>query len=410
MKVELTDRFLRNLKPPEAGRIEVSDTKRPGLRFRLTSRGKATWMFEKRVKGGPKRKHTLGTWPEPVSLADARSQSLIIEAEAAQGIDRVADREAARLEQEVAKAKQVSVREVIEAYDRLHPVTLRTRDERLRQLNEFLSPQIEGSITKLTRSDLQKAVDAKAASGRKVYANRVRAALKAFTRWAWLRGYMPEDVGAGLARATKETARERVLSTHEMRAIWSATFEMGGLWGPFLRVLILTCQRRGEVLKLRWSDIDLERRRILVPGSRTKNGKPQITHLSRPAWLELASMHEVRGESDLIFTTTGKTPLSGIAKAKAKLDGLLPMGFEPWRLHDIRTAFATAMVDAGVPESVADRVLNHSASGSAPSAVARVYNQSEQLPQRAAALDRWADLVTDKAASVVPLENHREKA
>ena len=221
MKVELTDRLLRNLKPPEVGRIEVSDTKRPGLRFRLTSRGKATWMFEKRVKGGPKRKHTLGAWPEPISLAEARSQSLIIEAEAAQGIDRVADREAARLGEEAAEAKRVSVREVIDAYDRLYLVTLRTRDERLRQLKKFLSPHMEGSVTELTRADLQKVVDAKSASGRKVYANRIRAALKAFTKWAWMRGYIPEDFGAGLARATKETARERVLSPQEMRAMVS---------------------------------------------------------------------------------------------------------------------------------------------------------------------------------------------
>jgi hypothetical protein len=63
MRADLNDRYLRSLKPPNAGRIEVSDTKRKGLRFRLSSKGKAVWMYEKRVKGGPKRKHTLGTWP-----------------------------------------------------------------------------------------------------------------------------------------------------------------------------------------------------------------------------------------------------------------------------------------------------------------------------------------------------------
>ena len=56
--------------------------------------------------------------------------------------------------------------------------------------------------------------------------------------------------------------------------------------------------------------------------------------------------------------------------------------FPPWRFHDIRTGFATALAEAGEPETIVDRILNHVASGSAPSAVARVYNQAEQLPQR----------------------------
>ncbi len=89
MQHDLTDRYLKALKAPTSGRIEVSDTKRAGLRFRLSASGNAVWMYEKRVKGGPKRKHTLGAWPEPVSLSQARAMALEIEAEAAKGIDRV---------------------------------------------------------------------------------------------------------------------------------------------------------------------------------------------------------------------------------------------------------------------------------------------------------------------------------
>ena len=93
--------------------------------------------------------------------------------------------------------------------------------------------------------------------------------------------------------------------------------------------------------------------------------------------------------------------MSGISNAKKRLDRLLGEDFESWRLHDIRTAMATALAEAGEPETIVDRILNHVASGSAPSAVARVYNQAEQLPQRANALDRWADMVTGKTGEVV---------
>ncbi len=94
---------------------------------------------------------------------------------------------------------------------------------------------------------LQAAIDAKAAQGKLGAANRIRAALIAFCRWAWERGHLPEHIGAGTKRASKEKPRERVLSLGEVRTLWQATYSMGDLWGPFLRILFLTAQRRGDV-------------------------------------------------------------------------------------------------------------------------------------------------------------------
>lgn len=400
MQTDLNDRYLRSLNAPDRGRIEVSDTKRKGLRFRLSSKGKAVWMYEKRVKGGLKRKHTLGTWPA-VSLSNARATALEIEAEASKGIDRVANAETKRLENEAARAGLSTVQQVIDTYDKLHLCTLRTREERNRQLRQSLAKHLDKSIKELTRKDLQEAIDAKAQQGRKAYANRIRAALVAFAKWAWVRGYLEEHIGAGIAKATKETARERVLSVSEVQLIWAAAYDLGELWGPLIRLMLLTGQRRGEILNLRWDEISLTNAQIVKAGSQTKNGKAHTTHLSTPALSELIALKEITNCAGYVFTTTQTTPVSGIGKAKKRLDGLLGEGFEPWRLHDIRTGFASALANAGEPENVVDRILNHSASGSAPSTVARVYNQAEQLPQRAKALDRWAEMVTTRSETVI---------
>ena len=368
-------------------------------------------MYEKRVKGGKNRKHTFGTWPEPISLSDARAMALEIEAEAARGIDRVAEAKAKRMQEEAATFKQLKVNSVLETYNDLHLANLRRGKERYRQLQKALSDHLDNPISDLSRADLQSAIDAKSAEGRKTHANRIRAALLAFSKWAWSRDYISTDVGAGIPKAVKETARERAPSIDEIRSIWSATFEMGELWGPALRLMILTAQRRGEILELLWSEVDFDRAQIVKPGSRTKNGKPHITHLSAPALGELVALREARpndgtasNTTELVFTTTGYSPPSGVSKAKARLNKLLGDDFEPWHIHDIRTSFSTAMAESGVPESVADRILNHSASGSAPSAVARVYNKAEMLPQRATALDRWAEMVTGQRGSVHKLE------
>ena len=74
---------------------------------------------------------------------------------------------------------------------------------------------------------------------------------------------------------------------------------------------------------------------------------------------------------------------------KKRLDQV--SGVNDWRLHDIRTAFATHLADAGFDQGVVDRVLNRVASASSASTIARVYNQAERLSDRARALDYWAD-------------------
>lgn len=414
MKQELTERGLAKLikEKPTSGRMEVSDTKRPGLRFRLSASGQGVWMYEKRVKGGPKRKHTLGKHSKEFGLAEARAQALMLEVEAAQGIDRVAINEAKKLEEETVKLRALSVRQVLELYDDLHLANLRTGPERRKQIEQALKGKLELPIASLRRTDLQLAIDQKASASHKTAANRVRAALKAFTKWAAGRDHIPSDIGLELPKPFKETSRKRAPSIEEIHAIWEATFELGELWGPPLRLLILTAQRRQEIFGLKWPEVDFEAATITKSGEDTKNAQEHVTHLSPPALSELRALREAAGDdpSSYIFTTTGKTPISGFSQVKARLDRLLGEDFEPWRLHDLRTSFATAMVEAGIPENVADRVLNHSAVGSAPSAVARVYNRADMLEQRARALDLWADLVVLKTV-IVPIEaaNHASR-
>ena len=54
-------------------------------------------------------------------------------------------------------------------------------------------------------------------------------------------------------------------------------------------------------------------------------------------------------------------------------------------------------------EGVVDRIQNHVATGSRASAVAAVYNKAQKLPERAAALDAWARMVTQDTSNVVTL-------
>ena len=107
--------------------------------------------------------------------------------------------------------------------------------------------------------------------------------------------------------------------------------------------------------------------------------------------------------SDLIFTTTGYSPVSGWSKTKQRLDQAMQV--PPWRLHDLRRTTATGMADLGIDVVVIEACLNHISGARA--GVAGIYNRAAYAEQKRAALTRWANhvanLVSGNVAKVTPL-------
>jgi integrase len=291
-----------------------------------------------------------------------------------------------------------------------------SRTEREVQLRTHLKPLLAKRIDGVRRADLQRIVDKKAAEGKITMANRLRAAFTAFFGWALGRNHIEINPSEGLQNAGKEVARERTPSLKEVQEIWTASFQMGELWGPFFRLCILTGQRsRSDILAMKWSWVDFERSRFEVP--MPKNGKAHIVHLSDDAKAELKGIKDSQeaNPSDFVFTTAGVTSASGVANAKEKLDEVIgatrakakAQPIEKWVIHDLRRSQATALSEAGFDEGVVDRIQNHVAGGSRSSAVAGVYNKAEKLPERARALDAWADMVMGRWGRVVQLSDAR---
>jgi integrase len=89
---------------------------------------------------------------------------------------------------------------------------------------------------------------------------------------------------------------------------------------------------------------------------------------------------------DLVFTTTGTTPVSGFSQAKRRLDRLSEV--PDWHIHDLRRTVTTKLAEMGTPPHVADRILNH-VQGTIRG-VAAVYNRHVYLEERRAALEDQA--------------------
>ena len=166
MPVKITQAKINSLKPPETGRIEICDSERVGLRFRLTPTGSATWLYQKQIKGGVRRGFTLGSHPA-MTLSAARSAALQIQVEAEQGLDRILLEARSK---EVAQAEALSARsveDILSIYIANHiDRNLKiggSRDDRKRQLETSLKPLLRKRMDKLSRADIQRIVDAKLA-------------------------------------------------------------------------------------------------------------------------------------------------------------------------------------------------------------------------------------------------------
>ena len=389
MKKRLTERYVQTLQPPAEGRLEVGDDVVAGLWFRVTSKGMKSWSIRSRRDGQAVR-FTLGAYPE-LSLAMARQRALQQIAKIKDGHDPVTERR--RKRHASIRAKVESLSPLLDLYVDTILATRKSGKTRARDLRRDLKPLLGRPASLIQRSDLTALIDRKTVTA-PISANRLVGYAKPFWRWMHERGYIDENVASELSKPSPETVRERFLDDVELVAVWRACGQMGFPFGPFFKLLLLTAQRRGEVREMRWEEINFDKACWTIPGSRTKNGAEHIVHLSAPAQAILRDLGGDSPAEGLLFTTTGVTPISGISKAKARLDKA--SGITDWRLHDFRRTAVTHMVDLGINPAVADRILNHVAA-STMSVVQRAYQRSALLDQRRHALDAWADRVMQLA-------------
>ena len=165
-----------------------------------------------------------------------------------------------------------------------------------------------------------------------------------------------------------------------LRRLYKAA-DRRGAWGAYGKMLILTGQRRGDVMGMHPMHIDQRTEQWNQPTS--KNGMPHIVPLTNRA------MEIIRNEWELDrFSWTGKTTFSDFKRRWFK-DANVPSSF---RLHDFRRAFATHLAEAGHSPDVIDRHLNHQASATSRG-VARVYNRATMLGQRKRLMQEWDELL-----------------
>ncbi len=383
-----------------------------------------TWATLYRIKGSTKlRRATIGDYPT-YSLAEAREEAAQIVQAARKGMDIIAEREAAA-KARAAKEKdtvEAAVKDFLEDWEkrpkRMGGMRAASYVKVLRQHfdNRVLPRWRTRHVGDITRGDVDELVR-KVARDAPVLANRVLAGLKAFFNWC-IRHDPPlvhVNPAALVEKPGQEEARERVLTAAELRYVWSAFDKIGYPFGPFFKLALLTGQRLSEVAGLRWSEIDEYSSSWTIPAARTKGRRVHVVPLSAQAIKIVEGLKAFkRKDVDLIFTTTGKTPISGFSRAKSLLDTAITAARKEdklaplarWTIHDLRRTAATEMSRLKVARFIIARVLNH-----ADTQVTGIYDRNEFLEEKKTALTAWAnhlDIILSN--KVTPLAARRKRS
>ncbi|RLQ87079.1 tyrosine-type recombinase/integrase [Notoacmeibacter ruber] len=381
---------------PEEARREIPDGGLTGLYLVIQPSGRKSWAVRYRHGGRP-RKATIGNYPA-FDLKAARDAGAAMLRAASEGRDPASEKAEAKtlagVEAEDTIEKQVEI-----FLDR-HVSRNRSSHEVERLLRkEVMRPWKAKRLPEITRGDVVRLLDDIVDRPAPYTANRVLANLNKFGNWCVSRGLIDANFCAGVAKPSSETKRDRVLNDRELALVWRAAGAMGFPFGPLYQLLVLTGQRREEVAGMRWGEIDLDNGTWTIPRERAKNDTAHLVHLSPPALDILKSVPRIKVDgrsSEYVFTTTGKSTVSGFSRAKAKLDEKIADIVEEdeadpvaaWRVHDLRRTAASGMAGLGIGVAVVEKVLNHT-SGTFGGIVS-VYQRHEFLEERRRALEAWA--------------------
>ena len=240
----------------------------------------------------------------------------------------------------------------------------------------------------------------------------------------------------------QEASRDRILTDDELRLVWRACEQVAYPFGPLAKLMLLTGARREEAAGLRRSELSGDSMVWTLPAARTKNSRPHAIPLSaqaRGAIVEAPIVALSKADvtdgvphhgkhRDLVFTTTGRTPVSGYARAKQRIDAAMleiarkdaadrdddpaDVKLRPGSSTTFCRTVASGMARLGVDLPVIERCLNH-VSGSFGGVVG-IYQRHSFAEDMRTAFATWgahveALVAGETKSNVTPLAARRRR-
>ena len=153
-------------------------------------------------------------------------------------------------------------------------------------------------------------------------------------------------------------------------------------------IQLLTAKRSGEVVNMRWQDVDLDKGEWSVfDPAQTKTGEPHRCPLPSKAVEILRTVHEVTGYSENVFHRNNKNGRIALDVPRKVLQ--VAWGDKNVTAHGTRHTFKTWAMEVGYRKELSEMQLSHEEQG-----IEAVYNDADYLRDRKVMLQHWADYLT----------------
>ncbi|MFI4976964.1 MAG: tyrosine-type recombinase/integrase [Caulobacterales bacterium] len=381
----LSDAFVGRLQPIAGVRYRVWDLALKGFNVWVQPSGRRTWCLHYR-RGAKSRWYVIGAQGEPWSAEAARNEASRILAAVERGEDPHAEKQRKR-------RKAFTVSKLIDLYLRDGPASRLGKREHswkidrscfTRHIRPLIGALAVGDVRRSNVSRMVKAIwdgeTAQTVKTRRQGIANVRGGLEAARRslcstqgmftWAIEQEIIAVHPARGI-RLPRANMRDRHLSHEEAKRLFETLSDMEGAgelsprFGDIVRLLLLTGARKMEIQALRWGEVDLKARQLVLPAERTKSGAHsggRRIPLSSHALAVIARQERL---GDYVFPAAR----AGVSKfttglQKAWSDIRDRAGLDEVHMHDLRHSFATFALTNNESIYAISRVLGHASTRS----------------------------------------------
>lgn len=373
---QLPKRDKRYLKYEEGGK---------GFAVRVTPNGTITFVFVYRYEK-KLNYFTLGR-SEQITLKEARKRANAARRKLEQGINPAVAKQIEKLKNLADPTIEELADEYIEKWAKPRKRSW-TEDQRI--LNHDILPRWrQRKASSILRREIILLLESIVDRGAPIAANRTLALIRRLFNFAIERDILEHSPCSKIKALGKENRKDRVLNLDEIKLFWTQlpSAPMTEALKILLKLMLVTAQRKGELVKAKWTDFDLQQRWWIIPSENTKNGNTHRIYLSDIGIELLAKLKELNPDSQWLFPSpkankpiTPESIARGLSRSKETFSKI-----EPFTAHDLRRTAASHMTSIGISRLIVSKILNH-----ADSSVTAIYDRHSYDSEKKHALNAWA--------------------
>lgn len=345
---KLTKPFIDNLQRPQRGQLIVRDVAQPGFGVRLTPKS-TSYVAEGRMNGKSKRV-TIGGYTE-MSVEDARSEAKRILAEMASGGQ----------PRPPAVEIRLTLRSALDRFLVARPIKPETKVRYRRIVEMNLADWMELPLTEITKNMVEQkhrllAGPTRCGTNGESRANSTFEVLRVVMKWAADRYPMIQNPVERLNQNRqwfKLQPRQGTIPDNRLADFYQGVMAEPKIGRDFLLLILFSALRRREAGRLKWDDIDWEKKTLTVP--MTKSKRMHVLPLTK---MLIAILESRKGNgSEYVFE--GRYG-SHLTIPRASWDRLRRLLGWQWLIHDLRRTAISAGEKAGVPFLALKVIAGHS--------------------------------------------------